>query len=66
MKYRLVFTVLLSILFASLSMNYVQYDSLDMIQKSMDYETKCSSTIIDNLHKRLIAEEQCQNCNNES
>jgi hypothetical protein len=54
MKYRLLFIGLLSVLFASLTMNVIHSESLDVAKESIRINDMVQSKVINNLNDRLI------------
>jgi hypothetical protein len=54
MKYRLLFIGLLSVLFASLTMNVIHSESLDVAKESIRINDMVQTKVINNLNDRLI------------
>lgn len=54
MKYRLLFIGLLSALFASLTMNVIHSESLEVAKESMKINDMVQTKVVSNLHNRLI------------
>jgi hypothetical protein len=54
MKYRLLFIGLLSVLFASLTMNIIHSESLDVAKESIRINDMVQTKVINNLNDRLI------------
>lgn len=54
MKYRLLFIGLLSVLFASLTMNVIHSESLEVAKESMKINDMVQTKVVSNLHNRLI------------
>jgi hypothetical protein len=53
MKYRLLFICLLSVLFASLTMNVIHSESLDVAEERMRVDDMIYGTIVSQLHNRI-------------
>jgi hypothetical protein len=53
MKYRLLFICLLSVLFASLTMNVIHSESLETAKESMEMDSLIYKTIVNQLHDRI-------------
>ena len=53
MKYRLLFICLLSVLFASLTMNVIHSESLEVAEERMRVDDMVYSTIVSQLHNRI-------------
>jgi hypothetical protein len=54
MKYRLLFIGLVSILFASLTMNVIHSESLDIAKETIQLNEIVQSKVINDLHDRLM------------
>jgi hypothetical protein len=54
MKYRLLFICLLSVLFASLTMNVIHSESLEAIKEVNKINEMVHTKMVSNLHDRLI------------
>ena len=54
MKYRLLFICLLSVLFASLTMNVIHSESLEVAKESIKISDMVQTRVINNLNDRLI------------
>lgn len=54
MKYRLLFIGLLSVLFASLTMNVIHSESLDVAKETIQINEMVHSKVINSLHDRLL------------
>lgn len=54
MKYRLLFIGLLSVLFASLTMNVIHSESLDVAKESIRINDMVQTKVINNLNDRII------------
>ena len=54
MKYRLLFIGLLSVLFASLTMNVIHSESLEVAKESIKISDMVQTRVINNLNDRLI------------
>ena len=54
MKYRLLFIGLLSVLFASLTMNVIHSESLEAAKETMKISDMVQEKVVGNLHDRLI------------
>ena len=54
MKYRLLFICLLSVLFASLTMNVIHSESLEAAKETMKISDMVQEKVVGNLHDRLI------------
>ena len=53
MKYRLLFICLLSVLFASLTMNVIHSESLEVAEERMRVDDMVYGTIVSQLHNRI-------------
>lgn len=53
MKYRLLFIGLLSVLFASLTMNIIHSESLEIAKENMEMDSLMYKTIVNQLHDRI-------------
>jgi exosome complex RNA-binding protein Csl4 len=54
MKYRLLFVGLLSVLFASLTMNVIHSESLEVAKESIKISDMVQTRVINSLNDRLI------------
>lgn len=54
MKYRLLFIGLLSVLFASLTMNVIHSESLDAAKETIRINDIIQTRVVNDLHNRLI------------
>jgi hypothetical protein len=54
MKYRLLFICLLSVLFASLTMNVIHSESLEAVKEVNKINDMIHTKMVSNLHDRLI------------
>jgi hypothetical protein len=54
MKYRLLFIGLLSILFASLTMNVIHSESLDVANQTIEINNMTQTKVINDLYNRLL------------
>lgn len=54
MKYRLLFICLLSVLFASLTMNVIHSESLDAAKETIRINDIVQTRVVNDLHNRLI------------
>ena len=54
MKYRLLFIGLITVLFASLTMNVIHSESLDVANQTIEINNMVQSKVINSLHDRLM------------
>jgi hypothetical protein len=54
MKYRLLFIGLLSVLFASLTMNVIHSESLEVAEETIQFNETFNSKVVNRLYDRLI------------
>jgi hypothetical protein len=54
MIYRILFIGLVSVLFASLTINVIHSESLDVARETIEIDNEFQRTVIGNLHDRVI------------
>ena len=54
MKYRLLFIGLVSVLFASLTMNVIHSESLDVANQTIEINNMTQTKVINDLYNRLL------------